>query len=383
MKKLLALLLCLMCCTPMLACADKTEAEDGLTLVYDFETTYRPVGMGSGFGRINVNTDKNFVSGGNKSLKLNPMGKGTVKPYMIMPFMGEPLTCNYTDATMLDEVRLKVNAPYDMNMYVGLYYSDKGELKSPSKTVELKTGWNDVVYTPDYSLIAISYNLKESIGLYLQFDQYAESETPDVYVDDVKVKLREEPVEYENLITLKRTADFIEICDFEKVYQSVAFTPKYNTSVPTPAVEVVNAADYGIEAPSGKKVLRIEVYPKSDASTSWTQMYMSDEVLKALDLSSLETEIDNYEFRCDLYQKQGKPLLLEVNAYTGKGAMDWAGVTSRQDEWVTMKKPLSTLNQKGFISSPGSFAFAWLDLKSGDDIGEYFIDNIRIEKIKN
>ena len=381
MKKFVALLLCLLCCAPVLACADKTEEQDELTLVYDFETSVRPVGMGSGFGRININTEKEYVSGGKKSLKLNPMGKGTAKPYMLLPFLGEPLTCNYSDVTMLDEVQLKVNAPEDMNMYVGLYFSVKGELKSPSKTVELKKGWNDVVYKPDYSLTAISYNLKECNGLYLQFEQFDECNSPDVYVDDVKVKLRETPVEYENLISIKKTADYIEICDFEKVYQSVVFTPKYNTVVPTPSVEVVNAADYGLTAPSGKKVLRLEVYPKSDSSTSWTQMYMSEQVLKALDLSSLKDEIDNYVIKLDLYQKAGKALLLEINAYNSKKGMDWAGVTSQPDKWVTMEKPLSDLNKNGFISDPDSFAFAWLDLHSGEDNGEYFIDNIRIEKV--
>lgn len=383
MKKFIALLLCLMCVLPAAACSDGKENDDGLTLVYDFESTIRPVGMNSTFGKINLNSDKNFVANGNRSLKVNPIGTSSIKPYMLLPFIGETLGGDYSDATMLDEVHLKINAPKDMDMYMGLYFSTQGELRSPSKTITLREGWNDITYTPEYSLLAISYDLKDSIGIFLQFDQYKEEETPDVYIDDVKVKLREEPATYENLITLKKTADYIEICDFEKVYQSVVFTPRLlNNAVPMPVVEVVNAADYGLTAPSGKKVLRLEIYPKTTSDTSWTQMYLSKAVLDAVGIKALADETDNYAFMCDLYQKEGNALLLEVNAYSGKKAMDWAGVTSKKGEWVTMNKPLGQLNAKGFVSDPSEFAFAWLDLKSGAPVGEYFIDNIRIEKIK-
>ena len=379
MKKIAVILVSLLIAFSFAACGEKTE-NDGVVKLYDFEQSgIRAVGMNRNFGKIELNELSDYVSSGNRSLALTPMGTDTVQPFMFLPLKSDLLGFDYSDATKITEVRFSVYAQRDAQLLVGLYFSNEAELKGSGETFSVSDGWNELVYSPDYSLIDIQYNLKACNGIYFQFQRPSDTTLPDkFFLDDVRLVLSETAVVYDNLIVLNKTATYFEITDFERAYQQLVFVPHLSANAPAPLLETVIAADYDVVAPSGNKVLRIVTYPKSDTSITWSQINMSNRLIDALELSRYWAEPENYELKFEIYQNCDREMMLEVNAYYAGTAMDWGAVVTKKGEWVTFSASLA--NFTNFLRNPERFAFGWRDYADGGE-SEYFFDNFRIEKI--
>ena len=58
--------------------------------------------------------------------------------------------------------------------------------------------------------------------------------------------------------------------------------------------------------------------------------------------------------------------------------MDWGGVYTQKGEWVEYSASLETF--PNFFTKPEKFGFSWVNF-TGTESGEFFLDNIRIEKV--
>lgn len=367
---------------------ENTENAEQTVTIYDFERGTFGVGMAATFGKIELNRAEEYVSSGKSSLKLMPSSEKSKAPYMYLAFSSSKLGFSYTDITELKSVNLKIYAEKASTVNVGLYFSKAAEVKSLPEIFTLSQGWNEIVYEPNYTLISIQANLDECYGTYLSFDGDV-AELPAFYLDDVSLTHARVEWVQENLIRPKRTEEYQEICDFENAYQNLMFMAYGNSGTLAPALTVVNANDYeGVTAPSGEKMLKLQIFPKDNATeNTWTQVTACSPLLEAIDFSRFVDDIDSYRFCMDVYQfgddNDQRPLsgninLIELNLYTSSGSMDWGGLTTKKGEWVSYSTPLSTF--KNFVASPGKFMFAFLDpIRDGEYV--WFFDNIRIEKI--
>lgn len=381
-RRFLVGILILCCLLPLCACKQQEETTV-LTVetAYTFENTIRPVGMNESFGKVLLNTDAQYASEGTKSLQLIPSGKFEDQLFVYFPFESGLLKLNFTDLNYVSDVFVDVYAPEAMNVTIGFYFSQKAELKANQTKFSLKKGWNNLSVPVQHSLIALQYDLMACRGVYIQLEQSAVENSLCVWVDNIRVQKRNKPVAVEQSIILDETAEYCELADFEHAYQQVlamAYTT-YNRAQ-LPSVKVVKAADYGFDAASGEKVLRVETYPSTSFGggyNSWTQLAFSDIWLETLDITRFNP--DEYVFKMSVYQQGDISTLVELNLYHSTG-MDYGAVTTKKDQWVEYSAPLS--NFPNFCRKPSQFVFAWLDWNP--ELGEscvFYIDNIRIEKI--
>lgn len=373
------------------ACGDNNDdvRDNGnkITVLYDFdEKGAASVRMNVNFGTITVNKDSAYVKSGTKSLKLSPSSE-TLDPFMYFPMESTLLGFSKTNLNKIAEFDFDVYADKATTINVGMVFSNQGDLKSAPTQIKLSEGWNAVSYKPDYSVIKIQYDLAEFKGIYVGTPSKQEN-PPTLYIDNVGIVESEADIKQENLIVLKQTSDYFEICDFEKSYQNLVFVSTGSGNVTS--LDVVNAADYGIPECSGKKCLRVELHESSASGTSWTQINMVPALVDAVNFSQFDGHLDEYAFKFNVYREFEANLagngqfdtLVEVNAYyNSKNAMDWSGITvTEKGVWMEFSAPMTTF--PNFVRDTNtSFYLAFMD-KHVVGSYVYYFDNFRIEKIK-
>lgn len=394
MKKILLFVLCIVFATTAItfaACGDSNDdgnskENNKVTILYDFdEKGAASVRMNIAFGKITINENSIYVKSGKKSLKLSP-SSATLDPFMYFPMESSILGFSKTNLNKIAEFDFDVYADKETMINVGMVFSNQGELKSAPTQFKLSEGWNSVSYKPDYSVIKIQYNLADFKGIYVGIAGKQEN-PPTLYIDNVGIIESNADIKQDNLIVLKQTSEYFEICDFEKAYQNLVFVSTGSGNITS--LDVVNAVDYSIPEISGKKCLRVELHESSASGTSWTQIAMVPALVDAINFSQFDGQLDEYEFKFNVYREfeanfeaNGQfDTLVEVNAYyNGKNAMDWSGITvTEKDVWMEFSAPLTTFSN--FIKDTNiSFYLAFMD-KHAVGSYVYYFDNFRIEKI--
>lgn len=379
-RKVIAILMIICCCAPFCACQQEEQpSQTGFVKsVYTFEKTISPVRMQSVFGVVELNEEPAFVSEGRQSIRLTPKTPYADRSYVFFPFSSSALGFNYTDLNFISAVDVDVYTPIDITMAFGMYFSDTGTLRAEPTTITLKPGWTTVNISVQHSLIALQYDLMNCKGLYVQVGTEAVTLEESVYLDNICLTVETQPAEVEANILIDEWDGYCELADFEHAYQQIIAMPytTYNRAA-LPEVKVVDASEYGLEAPSGKRVLRIESYPRNGgAAGSWTQLAFTDQWFTTLDIGRFKGQ--GYELKFDVYQEGNFSTLIELNLYHAYG-MDWGGIQTKQDQWVEFSEPLDTY--ANWLDNPKQFVFAWMDWDPAlGDKCVFYIDNIRIEK---
>ncbi len=364
---------------------DKNKEENKVTVLYDFdEKGAATVRMNINFGKITVNKDAAYVKSGSKSLKLSPSSE-TIDPFMYFPMESTLIGFSKTNLNKISEFVFDVYADKATTINVGMVFSNQGDLKSAPTQFKLSEGWNAVTYKPDYSVIKIQYDLASFKGIYVGTPGKQEN-PPTLYIDNLGIVESDTEIKQENLIVLKQTSDYFEICDFEKAYQNLVFVSTGSGNVTS--MDVVNAADYNVPECSGKKCLRVELHESSSSGTSWTQIGMVPALVDAVNFSQFDGHLDEYVLKFNVYREfETNPAngqfdtLVEINAYyNGKNAMDWSGiVVTQKGVWMEYSGSLATF--PNFVKDADSFYLAFVDKHAAGSYVYYF-DNFRVEKIK-
>lgn len=353
-------------------------------VLYDFEKGLFNVRMNSSFGKITLNKDENYVSGGKQSAKLEP--SKNLDPFMYLPMESTLLGFSYIDIKKIGTISFKVYSTGKATLNVGLYFSDDASMKNAPTQYELQEGWNTIVYKPQCSVIMIQYKLEDFKGLFIGLKGKSDN-FPTLYLDDVSIVKTDVTIEPENLIVLKQTTEYFEICDFEKAYQNIVFVSTGKGYAKS--VEVVDEATTGVKPSSGKKMLKVELGEQTGNGTSWTQVAMVPALLQVINFKQFKGHLSEYSLKFDAYRdfdehfaENGQfDTLVEVNAYyDANGSMDWGGVTlTEKGVWMEYSAPLT--NYEHFVDNQDSFFVAFMDKKLPGSYVYYF-DNFRIEKNK-
>lgn len=376
---------------------DTAQTQTGEILLYDFEDyerNFQLTRVCGFFGAVNVNTDKQYVKSGNISALLQPLGphstanSGNVlgvnpKTCYYIPFSSSKYNFDYTDGTKLEEVRFSIyNAENKtINLYVSLIMEKNAQKLSPAETFVLEPGWNEVFYTPDHSVIAINYDLKQCYGLALNSDNVHSrylKDAPKLYMDDLYITMREESFEVRNLIDLKEN----EICDFESDWQKYVITSMVNDETNAPDLEIVRAGDYGLVAPSGNRVLRVTMKPADIITTSvYNGFTFTQALIDAIGFSELG---DDRYIAFEVYNAESVPLDLPTIFYnTKETTYKGNNLLVNPGEWATFRINLKTLDElfgKGentYRMYPSHMVVQWPEF-TGEERVAYF-DNFRIE----
>ena len=202
----------------------ETETERPYGLVSDFEN-YDEINKFTFewyFGSASINTDPQYVTSGNASMKVTDTKKTA---QVTIPLSGQFATVDYSDTSKLESVELDLyNAseePYEMT--IKLLYKD-GMVSSKKQEIVLEPNqWTNYVWQVDLKSISVNAEVTEASGFVINFEKNSEKT---VYVDRLQFNYSEE-----NLPVYEVTLDENELCSFEKEYQEYAlYSGVYGTT---------------------------------------------------------------------------------------------------------------------------------------------------------
>lgn len=395
MKKLvcLAMTLCLLFAFCAFGCgtAEKNASDEGYILLNDFEDygrNFESLLFRNYFGRIDVNTDKQFVTSGEQSAKVMPFGDYYTpsQPTLYIPFYSTRFNYNYEDLSDIEYLTLDVfnTEETDVTMYYSFVFSP-GESAARGKSVTLNPGLNNVKIATDLDLINLYYDITECTGIHFRFDNVSYnnsrdmSAAPVLYMDNIRLVKYREPFELsDNLIVL----DPGEICGFDKTYQQYIFTEGSSSNNElNPVLNVVEAENNVIPV-SGKRMLKVEVPHGAIGGKAYSIFTFSPKLKDAVDFSQYADSKENYALCADFYNASRQTSSATMIFVSGPGGygVDKSDitVTVNPGEWTTCRVPLTNFLPSAFENNV-DIQFVWYET---DFDRTFYLDNIRIERVK-
>lgn len=360
------------------------NTDDSQIVLADFEQwapDFQLMKVMEGFGKVSRNTDKKYVASGKASAKLQPLGYYTSNssPYIYMPVISNLFDFDYRDFTQIEYITCSIyNAQEtEVNVYIGLIFSYDGKTKQPPSKYVLKPGANSIRHKVDAPLINLSYDITQCYGIYFGFDNARSRELKDapvLYLDDVVLVKAKEPV-----VFMPAPLDENEICDFEKVYQENIITAMSNNSDLLPEFSVVNTLEYGIQASSGLRALRVVTKPSQVKGTTYPRIIIPAKIMNSIDYSKYSA---TSRIAFDVYNNSSTSKIFYPEFYTLEGGWGSAGarnMTAAPKQWTTFSITLEELNTfKGinYTRDMGQMCIAWAEYVGEEQ--EFFFDNFRI-----
>ena len=367
-------------------------------LLYDFEAydrSFQLMRVMSYFGAVNVNRDPQYVKSGTTSALLQPLGyhstmigntRQGIQPEscLYIPFTSETYGFDYSDSGKIREIRFSLYNVQETQMavYVGLIYEKNAVTVSEPVRFLLQPGWNDVVYEVDHSVLALNYDLSSCYGMALSFDRVNSREredAPKLYLDNIRLELGRTAVIPDDLIALEEH----ELCDFERSYQQYVVKSRSHDKAHRPSLEVVSAGEYGMEAPSGQKILRAVLKPTDGIDgTIYDSIYLTQPVVDRANLKALE---DNDRVCFEIYNDSNQPIDIALafqetanNTYRTKNVKIEPGTWTSC--WLTMKEidALWGTGEKTYRNNPGEVRLHWSEFTGKEKV--IYLDDFRIEK---
>lgn len=364
-------------------CGDRndtpTEERPAQYTLADFENwapDFQMCRISSTFGKVSMNTDPAYVRSGSRSARIDPVGSG----WMYLPTYSENFGYDYADFTYVNSIRMEMYNAQDTEeiVNVGLVAATHGIDsfdRAGETTFTLRPGWNTVELYVEPSIVCIIADLTDVQGIYFTFDPVnvgsITEDTPRFYLDNVRLMTRETPHSTETNLQFAEN----EIIDFERFYHKYFLINDFGVDM-----GIVNAADYGISAASGSKVLRL-VMPGTNTGGWNYYVQLMAPFLKAGALGQLTDEqFENAYFCWDAYNTSEAEYNVVAIFELGTGAKDYrVGSTPKKNRWTTFRVKLTDIekNLEGWRDNMGLFVFSVKDEYDFDR--EIFFDNFRVE----
>ena len=337
------------------------------------------------FGKVSLNTDKTYVTQGERSARLDPLGGAYVSssaPIVMFSLKSDTYGFDYADLSYADYLSFDIyNAQSeDKTIYAG-FAGEVTSVTSISRVGEkefvLKPGWNTCQLEVEASLISIMGDLTEVPGIYFRFEsagsanvvEEGENKTPRYYLDNMW--LIKKPDKSESNFTMELREN--EIADFERIWQEYMFTND-NPGL----VEVVDADEFGLTAPSGDKVLHVQI--DGTSSQNWLQMEISSELLNRTALFGMSSDVAENAYICfETYNNTDSTVNLCMVYRTPTSLLISTDNNCAPHAWTSYEYCVADLLalDNGFLTAMGNFQISYKDDYTGTK--EYFFDNFRIE----
>lgn len=359
-----------------------------------WEPDFQLIKMMPDFGAVSVNTESEYVYEGDFSACLRPTGRYlyTSRPYLVLPTQSALFSFNYADFTDVNRVTAKMynNGDEPVTLYMGLTFDAAHNELSPASEIILEKGWNDVSYTVEASVLNLSYDIAECLGIYFMFDNthtlYAE-EAPELYLDDVRIVYNPTETEIVDLLEF----DEGEICDFEKLYQRYTVEVKSDKESVTPDVSVVSNGDWAVNATSGKNMLRVVTKSGDTHWGCWPTIGFSGKIFSRSAFHADPEHYEDYALCFDLYNNSESTNLFVLEFWTASGirilTINHYAYPGRWNNFYMPLRDIQAGLPLGYTLADlkGAFRVAWPEYlpENGRDSEdrEFFFDNFRVEKI--
>lgn len=389
-KSILIAILSAVCVLPAAACAqdpapapDPAKEDVFLAGFENWEDGFQLARIFDGFGRVSFNTDSQYVKTGSGSCRLDPIGYAGTNtiPFMYFPTVSQLFGFDYSDFTYADYVSVEVyNACGEEKTIRAGLVANVTSISAVDRVNDteliLQPGWNTCYINIDPGIVAIGGDITDIQGIYFMFENTGEEDvtesTPKYYLDDIRIIKKDEPSDADITFSL----DPYEICNFEKAYQKYTISTEADVDL-----SVVNAAEYGIAAASGNKVLRA-LFHGTD-SGYWKNIKIAEKLVQSTAIAGMTPEQAENAYLCfDVYNNYAEtPSIRICLDYTTSGnpsSFLSTGVDAIYGEWVAYEYCLAdVLAVNGdYLENPGALLIFFKDI-AGER--ELFFDNFRIE----
>lgn len=391
---LLAGLLTLSCAAGFAGCAKKEETPDPETVLKedvlingfeDWTTDLQTALIYNDFGRVSLNADKQYVTQGERSVRLDPLGGKYVtssSPIVMFSLKSDTHGFDYSDLSYAEYVTFDIYNAQDeeKTVYAG-FASDISGVTSINRVGEksftLSPGWNACELPVEASLLAIAGDLTSVYGVYFRFEsagsanvvEEGEGRTPRYYLDNMWLIKKPDPSATDFDVPLREN----EIADFESLWQGYMFTND-NPGI----TEVVEAEDFGLTAPSGSKVLHAKFGGTN--SGNWLQMEISSKLLNKTALFGMDADTAKKAYICfETYNNTESSVNLVFVYRTPTSLLLTTNNECAPHAWTSYEYCVADLLaiENGFLTAMGNFQISYKDDYTGEK--EYFFDNFRIE----
>ena len=299
---------------------------------------------------------------------------------MYFPTQSDTFQFDYSDFSYVDYVSFDI---YNANgeektMNAGLV-SKVTSIESINRVCDqeftLQPGWNTCTIQVEASVLAITADITDIKGVYFMFENAhslnVTEDTPKYYLDNIMLVKKDEKSSTEFEIILREN----EIADFELLYQ------QYMVANDNPStVEVVNAAEYGLVAPSGNKVLRVVL---NGVNTGyWKYFRISEVLIQATKLNGMSEAAAQNAYICfETYNNTDSAVNFPLDftrASDGKAFLSTSNNCAPK-QWTSYEYKITDIlkEEPNFLKDPGQFLLNYKDDSSVDR--EFFFDNFRIE----
>lgn len=353
------ILIAVLLLSSLCACSDGQSKAKTITtkVVNSFasEKELYQVILSNGYGKLTLNKDQKYSSDGG-SAALWVSDQNGLPMLFKQRLVSQVSEYNYANLKQIKNVKTSIynSAEEDVEVIFALEFSDGS--KSASKKYTLKTGWNELVYDVDRSMLSLQFDIEKAVYLSYTFQT---NQTPyTVYVDNISVGITNSEVQ-----EVVQTVEKDEICLFDKNNQMTAFSLYvYST------IRIGNFVDFGLTAnpdrvKSGKSFYVTTVKGTEEAGNAYW-IRLNDKYSKLVDWKSL-TENDKISF---WVFNEGPYTSMQFNVVTKRGALANNFFYVEANSWINVEIPVSDIiqktNDKGF-------------LEKGEVIGDV-IDYIRV-----
>lgn len=323
------------------------QTDSNTVLLYDFEdykTNVEPLILLNYFGKVSLNTEKEYVKNGNGSLKMIPEGciseDSTLAPTLKAPLNIDVADVQENDISQLVQISAEVYNASDseITMRTQLQFFQGAVTNDQSHT--LKKGWNTVIIKLDTQVVDLSYDIKDCKGILFAFPLLEQA--PTLYMDDIYLYKTDVPFK-----PMDTTLDPFEICSFDKLYQQYVVMPYMNVEKAAAQLSINTDLTYVI---SGKS-LKVQMkgndgsFQVGDSSSyTYTGFSISANFMSKV---NMEQYTDDMYFSFWVYNAGSSQQRLFIHFYNQEGAV-YASVKDiyvPAGEWLNVKRPLSSLSQ--------------------------------------
>ncbi len=392
---------------------EKTE-EKQVEMMYDFEDVKRnlyqlePI---MDFGVISINKDAKYVSQGEASYKLQPMGVtgSTAKPVLILPTYSNEYDYNFMDFTLYKTVVMDLynTQTEEIHIDVGLSLSTvtrdsyQSFMKSsPVESFTLLPGWNTVTYVIPHDWIAFSGNLSEVYGVFVAFENSRSMLAADssvIYIDNVRIEKLPEKHQVNTELRLKTDEEkgIYEVLSFDEDYQRyLVWVSRVRDRKMHPDIEIYNPL-LGEEIGNVLKFNARSVAAGTDVYP--TSVISGAAIRQAFENAKKDGDTYDYYFCVDIYNDCDVEFtfrmeFLSTNTETTERSELWKEPSLKPHSWTTWEYNLNEVNvvtgkdasgnktTKPYLSDMGDAWFIWEHFHDVEERRVFWLDNVRIER---
>lgn len=366
----------------------KDVAETKEVVVCNFEQwapDFQLIRLINNFGRVTQNDNVDYVKSGKFSAKLQPLGSMTkaALPMMFVPLSSALFEFSYSDFSRVTRVTAHLyNAQNDVRQVAMGLVTNIQNIDAVTTTADefkdVQPGWNELTYIVDLSILNLTADIHEAVGVYFKFYRANSRDieaAPVYYLDDLKLELSDTDNEIEDYIDQQP----YEICDFEQLYENYVISVDCPKPEICPDAKAVFLADYGVPSKDGRgrRALRILYKPGDVPRDTWPKVIISEKLIKTAASKLTDDELAMpYAALCyDVYNNTDGPRELWVDAFNSLGVPYTRRDTIPKGEWRTIILPLNRIYDKNTREVYNNVQISYAEYIGKEE--EFFVDNYR------